>query len=256
MGGTGNYKRLIIKGLMLLAIFIAAIVCPDILTRLFTSGIGFLKIYHLFWAAAVLVLIKRMIPRFNRKLSSGKIFLKCFKSRDIDKDDPAKQIKLRAYKRKIDSGAFRAAIYWIFLVLTMGFWRKAGILPNVWLFVIVVFFVFMDEFCVTTWCPFKAIIGNKCCFTCRINNWGYLMVFSPLVLLVSFWTYSILFLSLIVLIQWEYLYHKHPERFYELYNQNLTCRSCKTKCRRWSALRDRSSKKSKTVQDSMFRVQG
>jgi hypothetical protein len=69
---------------------------------------------------------------------------------------------------------------------------------------------------------FKAIIGNMCCFTCSDYNWGYLYGFFPACLLVSFWTYSILLLSIIVLKSVEITYHKHPERFYELYNQNLT----------------------------------
>ncbi len=55
----------------------------------------------------------------------------------------------------------------------------------------------------TVFCPFKWLAGGKCCSTCRINNWGYLMAFSPS-FVQSFLT-SIVALSIIVAIQWEYL---------------------------------------------------
>jgi len=90
----------------------------------------------------------------------------------------------------------------------------------------------MDEFCATIWCPFQAIIDNKCCNTCRINNWGYIMAFSPMIFIPSFWTYSILFLSILAIVQWEYLYHRHPERFFELYNAGLMCKNCVKKCKK------------------------
>jgi len=59
------------------------------------------------------------------------------------------------------------------------------------------------------------------------------MAFSPMIYIPSFWTYSILFMSAATLIQWEFLYLRHPERFYEQYNANLMCKNCKRKvCKR------------------------
>ena len=128
-------------------------------------------------------------------------------------------------------GAIKAGLYWVLAVLFVGLLYYTEVLNTMWLMLTVVFFIFMDQFCVSVWCVFKWIIGNKCCNTCRINNWGYLMAFSTLIYVPSFWTYSVLIMSAIVVIQWEYLAAKHPERFFELYNINLQCRNCDGICK-------------------------
>lgn len=226
-----NGIELAIKGGVLVASFVFALIKPHILEKLFTFPILLpIRTYHILWSLTVLILIKRFIPYLNKKINLGKIYSINYK--DTGPDNPHKRERLKKYKKKIDSGAMRSAIYWIFLVLTMWLWRKADMLSDMWIFIIVIFFIFMDEFCATVWCPFQAIIGNKCCNTCRINNWGYLMAFSPMILIPSFWTYSILFLSILAIIQWEYLYHKHPERFFELYNASLMCKNCTKRCKR------------------------
>jgi hypothetical protein len=228
-----GYMRLISKGLAVVVIGLFAIYNPDVLAFLFTYPVlARLKPYHIFWFLAVLVLVKRMIPMLNVKMSSGKIFGKNFLRAGEDTD--RKREGLQKSKKKADSGAFRSGLYWILLLLVMWMWRYVGILPDVWLYVIVLFFIFMDQFCISVFCPFQWLMQNKCCSTCRINNWGYCMAFSPLVFIPSFWTYSIVFLSLITLFQWEYLYFKHPERFYDIYNANLMCKTCQIRCRRKS----------------------
>jgi hypothetical protein len=231
---TDGYIKLILKGLTVIVIGLFAVYRPDMLTLLFTYPIlAPLKVYHILWLLAVLVLIKRMIPRFNAKMSSGKVFEKNFSSAAGEESD-RKRERFRNIKKKTDSGAMRSGLYWILLLLVMWMWRLAGILPNVWLYVIVLFFIFMDQFCISVFCPFQWLMGNKCCNTCRINNWGYCMAFSPLIFIPAFWTYSIVFLSLINIFQWEYLYFKHPERFYETYNAGLMCKNCGTHCRKKS----------------------
>jgi hypothetical protein len=174
-----------------------------------------------------------MIPGLNRKMSLGKIFARNFVETGQDTDK--KKSGFQKSKRKADSGALRSALYWILLLLVMWMWRVVGILPDVWLYIIVLFFVFMDQFCITIFCPFQWLMQNKCCSTCRINNWGYSMAFSPLIFIPTFWTYSIIFFSLVNLIIWEYLYFRHPERFSDIYNANLMCKNCRTRCIRKSA---------------------
>jgi hypothetical protein len=229
-----GYIKLILKGLAVIVIGVFTIYNPDALVFLFTYPVlAPLRPYHILWLLAILVLVKRTIPRFNVKMSSGKIFERNFLGASEDTD--RRWQGFQKSKRKADSGAFRSGLYWILLLLVMWMWRYVGILPDVWLYVIVLFFIFMDQFCISVFCPFQWLMQNKCCSTCRINNWGYCMAFSPLVFIHSFWTYSIIFLSLITLFQWEYLYFKHPERFYDMYNAKLMCRNCGTHCRRRSA---------------------
>ncbi|MCX8021653.1 MAG: hypothetical protein N2745_02650 [Syntrophorhabdaceae bacterium] len=219
-----------IKGLSLLVILFFAIFYPSYLISFFTYGFSPVKVYHLLWFITVLILLKRFIPKFNKKINLGKIYGRNFVM--AGEDNPSKKRRLIDYVKKVNAGAIRTAVYWIALLLTIGFWKLAGLLDTMWLLIIVFFFIFMDQFCITVWCPFQAIIGNKCCNTCRINNWGYLMAFSPMVYIPSFWTYSILALSVLAIIQWEYIFYRHPERFYELYNANLMCRNCSKRCKR------------------------
>ncbi len=228
---NGGYNKLILKGIAVVVIGLFAIYRPDTLSFLFVYPPFFpLKVYHLLWLMTLLVLMKRMIPKMNKKMSLGKIFARNFVG--TGKDTDRKRLVFQKNKRKADSGALRSALYWIFLLLVMWMWRRAGILPDIWLYVIVLFFIFMDQFCISVFCPFQWLMGNKCCSTCRINNWGYCMAFSPLIFIFTFWTYSIVFLSLVNLFIWEYLYFKHPERFSDIYNANLMCKNCHVSCTR------------------------
>ena len=225
--------KLLIKGSVTAMILVLAIRWPEILVGTFTDPIFFFKVYHVIWLMTMWALIKRMIPHWNSKISMGKIFERHYSASQIE--NPGKkekfQGKLADYTHRMNVGAVKTAIYWLLAVLFVGILYYAGVLNRMWLMLTVVFFIFMDQFCVSVWCVFKWIVGNKCCNTCRISNWGHLMAFSTLVFVPSFWTYSVLIMSSIVVIQWEYLYAKHPERFYELYNVNLQCRNCDGICK-------------------------
>jgi hypothetical protein len=225
--------KLLIKGSITALILVLAIWRPEILVGTFTYPIFFFKVYHVLWLLIMWALIKRMIPRFNSKISMGKIFEHHYAAASAG--DPAKQEKfqkkLADYTHRMNVGAVKTAIYWLLAVLFVGALYYSGVLNRMWVILTVVFFIFMDQFCVSVWCVFKWIVDNKCCNTCRINNWGHLMAFSALVFVPSFWTYSILAMSIIVVVQWEYLCARYPERFYELYNVNLQCRNCDGICK-------------------------
>lgn len=214
-------------------ILVLAIWRPEILVGAFTYPILYFKVYHVIWLMIMWLLLKRMIPPLNSKISMGKIFERHYTPSFAH--DPAKaskfQEKLSEYVHRMNAGALRAAVYWLLAVLFVGLLYYTGVLNRMWLMLTVIFFIFMDQFCVSAWCVFKWVVGNKCCNTCRINNWGYLMAFSTLVFVPSFWTYSVLIMSALVVVQWEYLFAKYPERFYELFNANLQCRNCDGICK-------------------------
>ncbi len=227
--GRPGLKAFWIKAALVVAVGLIAIFRPDVPPAFFVFPlIGPLKVYHVLWALAVFILVKRMIPRFNKKISSRKIFRRFYQQ--AGNITPKRGEQLRSLKTRTDSGALRSAFYWLLLVGDMALWRLVGMLNDTWVYIIVLFFIFMDQFCVTVFCPFQWLAGGKCCSTCRINNWGYLMAFSPLVFVQSFWTWSIVALTIIIVIQWEYLYYRFPERFYETHNAALMCRNCTVEC--------------------------
>lgn len=226
-----GYSLLMVKAAVTVAAGLIAIFRPELLETFFTYPvIAVVKIYHIFWLLTFSLIAKRMFPGLNRKVSSGKIF-KRFHLETV-RETPSRNDRYLMQKKKVDSGALRSALYWALLILVMGMWRKAGMLSDTWIFIIVLFFIFMDQFCVNIFCPFQWLMGNKCCNTCRIDNWGYLMAFSPLIFICSFWTYSIVALASVSVIQWEYLYWRHPERFFEMHNASLTCSKCQSRCTR------------------------
>ena len=70
---------------------------------------------------------------------------------------------------------------------------------------------------------------NKCCTTCRIFNWDHAMMYLPLIVIPGFWTYSLVFMALLILVVWEVVCANHPERFFEKTNCALRCQNCKDK---------------------------
>ncbi|HEY3276417.1 MAG TPA: hypothetical protein VGJ94_07330 [Syntrophorhabdaceae bacterium] len=220
--------KLCIKGMILLACLVVAAINPRFLNAFFAYRIAFFNVYHLFWLAIVLILVKRMTPSLNKDISSGKIFRRHYGAGR--ERTPAAEKKLASYVGKINRGALRVAFSWALVIAATGLLYYFRVFGPLGIFMVVLFFIFMDQFCVTLWCPFEWIIGNKCCSACRINNWGYLMAFAPLLFIPSFWTLSVAALSVAVVVQWEYQYHAHPERFFEFYNEKLLCRNCSRRC--------------------------
>ena len=114
----------------------------------------------------------------------------------------------------------------------------------------------LDIVCILFFCPFQTfVMKNKCCVGCRIYNWDYIMIFSPLFFIPSFFTVSIAALSLALFLVWEIIYRRHPERFYESTNASLDCarcdeKLCAHKTQLGKFLKDRPDKTEKFCKDS------
>ncbi len=94
-----GYIRLILKGLAVVVIGLFAIYNPDVLAFLFTYPVlAPLKPYHILWFLAMLVLVKRMIPKLNKKMSLGKIFARNFV--ETGKDTEKKKIGFSEGQKK------------------------------------------------------------------------------------------------------------------------------------------------------------
>ena len=89
-----------------------------------------------------------------------------------------------------------------------------------------------DKLFVLVWCPFGAIMRNKCCTTCRIHGWDQLMLNSPLVFIPSVPSYSLILISIIYFIEWEISVKRHPERFSQISNMTIRCTGCHEICGR------------------------
>ena len=70
---------------------------------------------------------------------------------------------------------------------------------------------------------------NRCCTVCRIYNWDFAMMFTPLVFIPNVYTWSLLGMSLLLLLRWEITLRRHPERFSDRTNACLSCQNCTEK---------------------------
>lgn len=119
------------------------------------------------------------------------------------------------------------AAVWLVLNGIIGALYFARIIDRGILILIALTYSVCDIICILFFCPFQTwFMKNRCCTTCRIYNWDFAMMFTPLVFIPSLYTYSLLGCSLLLLLRWEITYRRHPERFSTATNRCLDCARC------------------------------
>lgn len=183
-------------------------------------------ILHLLWLIWVFDMILQIIPIKNKiALGSQKLFANRFKP--IHKKINYKELK--KYIKNTNASAYKVFIIWTLLIVVIGLLYYFNIINKIWLFMFSVFFYVCDLICVLIWCPFRLIMKNKCCTTCRIFNWDHLMMFSPLVFCGGFFSISIVVMAFLAWLVWELCIIIYPERFSEMTNLALRCSKCTDK---------------------------
>jgi hypothetical protein len=105
-----------------------------------------------------------------------------------------------------------------------------GVIDAGILVLVSLFYSVADKICVLFFCPFQAIfMKNKCCATCRIYNWDFPMMCTPLWLVPGVFSRVLAVMSLGILLIWELSLIRHPERFSEKTNEYLRCKNCTEK---------------------------
>ena len=136
---------------------------------------------------------------------------------------------LRKYIITTTKAAYKVFILWCLLIAAVGILYYTGILGKIGLFMISVLFYVCDLICVLIWCPFRLLMKNRCCTTCRIFNWDHLMMFSPIIFIGGFYAVSLVIMALLVWIIWELCVVLYPERFWDKSNAALKCSECRDK---------------------------
>ncbi len=122
------------------------------------------------------------------------------------------------------------ALIWIIFNGIFGALYMAGVLDDGIMILLCSFYSICDVICILFFCPFQTwLMKNKCCSSCRIYNWDYAMIFTPLFFVRKSYTWSLLILSVALLIRWEVTFYLHPERFSENTNDYLQCKNCTEK---------------------------
>ena len=132
------------------------------------------------------------------------------------------------------------ATSWIILNAAIAGLFYAGIIGERVMFLISMAYSICDMICILFFCPFQEwMMKNKCCGTCRIYNWDFIMMFTPMIFMPSVYNTSLFIVSLILFINWEVLYKMYPHRFHEESNMCLSCANCEEKlCRHKKSLQN------------------
>ena len=183
-------------------------------------------ILHILWLVWVYDMILQIIPIKNKvALGSQKLFANRFK--------PIREkINYEALKNYIvttTKSAYKVMIIWILFIGCIGLLYYFDIINKIALFMFSLVFYVCDLICVLIWCPFRLMLKNKCCTTCRIFNWDHLMMFSPLIFVGGFYSISLVVIAILAWLVWELCVMIYPERFFEMTNDALKCSNCTDK---------------------------
>ena len=176
----------------------------------------------LIWLVYVVEMIFRYFPSPIESMGCQKQFARNY----VPIDEPG-AVPGRPNEKKTTLAVLAA---WLALNGLFGVLYFAGIFDRGILLLISLAYSICDMICILFFCPFQTwFMKNRCCTTCRIYNWDFAMMFTPLVFIPGLYTWSLLALALGLLVVWEVLLHRYPERFYEHTNATLDCANCREK---------------------------
>ena len=227
--------KLIYRGVLFLSALIYFIVMLATKRASYGESVLFVSFGQgipVFLIIMTLIFVPEMAMRFFPNAHEALGTQKMYKSNFVPtKDENAKPIKMHWSRTLMVFGA------WALLNGIFGTLNVFGILSDDIMVLLCLAYSVCDLICIMFFCPFqKLMMQNKCCQTCRIYNWDYPMMFTPFLFLIlkpgPILHYIMLGFALVVLLIWEITYKLHPERFSEVTNECLSCKSCQEKlCR-------------------------
>jgi hypothetical protein len=141
---------------------------------------------------------------------------------------------VRTGKTKIliqdNNGTMLVALIWICFNAVFGALYMSGIFDDGIMILISCAYSVCDMICILFFCPFQSwFMKNKCCSSCRIYNWDYAMIFTPLFFVRKTYSWTLLAMSIILMLRWEITFYLYPERFSPVTNGYLHCENCTEK---------------------------
>lgn len=128
------------------------------------------------------------------------------------------------------SGRKLTALVWVLINIPFALLYYYGIIRQSGLMLLAMAYAVCDMICILYFCPFQTwIMKNRCCTNCYIYNWDFAMMFTPLILVRSWYSWSLIGMALFVVLVWEYRLLRFPERFSAETNLSLSCANCTEK---------------------------
>lgn len=216
-----HYIKLVKRGFLLVLTVILYLVNLKGNTDALFGGLEDFKWYlAILWLMLLVEMIMRLFPRHEDCAGCRKHLKKYFMP--VEKK---KTPILPSWKQTFAVAAAWAALNGVFALLYYTGVIDAGVLV-----ILSVAYSLCDMICILFFCPFQTIfLRNRCCATCRIYNWDFFMMATPLFFIPNVFTGLLCLVSLVILLCWEIPYHRYPQRFSDETNACLSCANCSEK---------------------------
>ncbi len=219
----GNF---LVRISVFVAVFLTYLIDRPLMVAMVTTPFfrGF-TLMHVLWFLFMITMLMHIFPlrRLTMALLKG----------EQEHFRPVEQygrLELLEYVHQANLKAWLVMMVWLCFNGIWGLLYLSGVIETTELVMLTVFYYLSDYICILLFCPFQTyIMKNKCCVNCRIYDWGHFMMFTPMLFIKNFFSWSLFFTSCVVLIRWELIYAKYPQRFWEGSNQTLQCAHCKDK---------------------------
>ena len=179
---------------------------------------------HLLWSVLMGGMIVHLLPR-------PKVSMSELKSREYTYAEPKEsfdRLALLEYVQGANLRAWKVMLVWLTFNAVFGALYLLHVISEAELILLSMFYFLSDLVCMMIFCPFQSyIMKNRCCVNCRIFDWGHFMMYTPMLFIKSFFSWSLFFMACVVLLRWEIVYARHPERFWFGSNEVLRCENCK-----------------------------
>lgn len=173
----------------------------------------------LVWLLLMLAMVRQFFPSRLKSLGSQKLFASRCRPRPGGVD--------RGEIRQANWGALRVLLVWVGANAVIFLLYARHLIGRRFLVCLAGFYGVCDLICVLIFCPFRAwLMHNRCCTTCRIYDWDYLMMCTPLLPVGGWMAISACALAALLFLRWEIVWLRHPERFLESGNEALQCAEC------------------------------
>ena len=223
---TYHYIKFAWRLLLFLAVLIIYIVNKvnnveiDPLLEELMHNVYIFAIILVIWVIFVIEILLRFLPSKLESMGCQKQF-----KRNFVPKEPIEKPDRQSWWRTFAVFAAWIALNAIFVTLYFTKIIDGGVL-----IIISLFYSVCDMICILFFCPFQTwFMKNRCCVSCRIYNWDYAMMFTPIVFIKNAFCISLFVLAFALLLEWEILYKVYPERFCRNTNESLSCANCKEK---------------------------
>ena len=167
-------------------------------------------------------MIARLLPvKLFESIGTVKHYKRYYSPRKTETPTDRKSFYKRSFREIAPVAVFWVLLNGIFVILL-----KLSLIGESVMILLSLIFGVGDLVCVLFVCPFKLMMKNRCCSSCRIYNWDMIFLVTPLFFAGEPVFIPPITLAAVIFTVWEISFYIHPERFYPEGNSRLLCQNC------------------------------